>query len=156
MLGAVLAVRSDGSDSDASGAATLLPCNSLGVDLTMWDPQVEVWARERRVIRFDRRGHGRSTTPPPPYTLGRLGCDAVAVLDALQIDVADVCGLPLGGLVAQWLAANAPDRVRRVLADTAPRIGTAKGWLARIDAVRADGMTPFVNLLLRRPAFPVG
>lgn len=132
-------------------APALLLCNSLGTDLTLWDDQVAAWAASRRVVRFDQRGHGASEAPPAPYEVSRLGRDALTVLDAHEIEVADVCGISLGGLVALWLAAAAPERVRRlVLADTATRIGTEEAWQTRAEMVRHDGMDAVVDMVLAR------
>jgi 3-oxoadipate enol-lactonase len=135
----------------------LLLLNSLGTDLTMWEPQLEAWGADRRVIRFDQRGQGRSQAPPPPYTIEQLGRDALAVLDAHDVARADLCGLSLGGLVALWVAGTAPGRVQRaVFADTAARVGTEGAWRERADTVRREGMDAVVELVLGRffsPAF---
>lgn len=151
--GLELVTRVDG----AAGAPWLLLLNSLGTDLAMWDHQVETWAATHRVLRFDQRGHGRSTAPPPPYTIDRLGRDAIAVLDAHEVEATDVCGISLGGLVALWLAGTAPARVRRaVFADTATRVGTEEAWRTRAETVRAEGMGAVTDLVLERffsPAF---
>src|SRR5260370_19244101 len=108
------------------------------MDLQMWDAQLPRFAASFRVLRYDMRGHGRSDAPPGPYTIAQLGRDLVALLDALAIERAQVCGLSLGGLVVQWLAAEHPQRVARVvLANTAARIGSDVTWNERIAAVRA-------------------
>jgi 3-oxoadipate enol-lactonase len=135
----------------------LLLLNSLGTDLAMWESQLEAWGAARQVIRFDQRGHGRSQAPPPPYTIERLGRDALAVLDAYEVRQADLCGLSLGGLVALWVASTVPGRVRRaVFADTAARVGTEEAWRQRAATVRREGMDAVVELVLSRffsPAF---
>lgn len=155
--GVALHVVVDDHAEAAPDAPVLLLANSLGTDLTMWAPQLEVWTRTHRVVRFDQRGHGRSQVPTPPFTLERLGADAVAVLDALGIESADVCGLSLGGLVALQVAVTAPDRVRRlVVSCTAARVGTEEAWAERAEAVRAGGMAAVTDLVLERffsPAF---
>src|SRR5580692_9919161 len=63
------------------GARHLTLSNSLGSDLTMWDPQLAAFSEHFRVIRYDSRGHGKSGAPRGPYTMDRLGRDAVRVLD---------------------------------------------------------------------------
>jgi 3-oxoadipate enol-lactonase len=132
-------------------APPLLLANSLGTDASMWDRQVPVWSATRRVLRYDQRGHGASSAPPGPYTIDQLGHDALAVLDAEEVDRADVVGLSLGGVVALWLAVHAPDRVGRlVLADTAARVGTEEAWRARAAAVRDSGMAAVVDLVIER------
>jgi 3-oxoadipate enol-lactonase len=151
--GVRLHTRTDGQPN----GPPLLLLNSLGTDLTMWEPQLEAWGVARRVIRFDQRGHGRSQAPRPPYTIERLGRDALAVLDAHDIARADLCGLSLGGLVALWVAGTAPHRVRRaVFADTAARVGTENAWRERAETVRKEGMDAVIELVLERffsPAF---
>jgi 3-oxoadipate enol-lactonase len=145
--GVTLRVRTDG----AAASPPLLLVNSLGTDLTLWDPQVADWTTSHRVVRYDQRGHGASEVPDGPYTLERLGMDALTVLDDLGIARADVCGLSLGGLVALWVAAHAPERVGRVvLADTAARIGSEDAWRTRAATVREQGMAAVVDLVLER------
>jgi 3-oxoadipate enol-lactonase len=129
----------------------LLLLNSLGTDSSMWDPQVGAWSDSHRVVRFDQRGHGRSQAPSQPYTVERLGRDALAVLDAHDADEADICGLSLGGLVALWLAGTAPARVRRaVFADTAVCVGTEEAWRQRAATVRVEGMAAVTEMVLAR------
>ena len=123
------------------GAPVLVLSNSLGTDLTMWDGQIAELARTFRVVRYDTRGHGTSTASPGPYSVERLGCDVVGVLDGLGIANAHFCGLSLGGITGIWLGIHAPDRLRRlVLANTAAQIGPPDNWNARIEKVRAGGM----------------
>src|SRR5262250_2410619 len=64
-------------------APVLMLSNSLGTDLHMWDDQAEALTRHFRLVRYDRRGHGRSGSPKGPYSMERLGRDVLAVLDAL-------------------------------------------------------------------------
>jgi pimeloyl-ACP methyl ester carboxylesterase len=75
----------------------------------------------RRVVTLDYRGTGDSDAPPGPYGTQVFAEDAVAVLDDLGVERADVYGTSMGGRVAQWLAARHPHRVRRlVLGCTSP------------------------------------
>jgi len=127
-------------DGPASAPACLL-LHSLGTTTALWAPQWAPLAATRRMVRHDVRGHGRSQPPAGPYTLDRLGQDALAVLDAAGIERADVCGVSLGGLTALWLGIHAPDRVGcLVAANTAARLGSREGWSDRIEQVRAGGM----------------
>ena len=66
-------------------------------------------------MRYDRRGHGKSGVPKGPYTMERLGRDVLAVLDGLGIEKVNWCGLSMGGMVGQWLGANAPERIERLV-----------------------------------------
>jgi len=141
-------------------APAVLFSNSLGTDVHAWEHQAEALAGTFRVVRYDARGHGRSDAPPGPYTIDRLGADAVGVLDALGIERAHVCGISLGGMVALWLAARHPERVgRAVFAATAARIGSRELWEERARAVRAGGTAAIRDLVVSRffsPAFAAG
>jgi 3-oxoadipate enol-lactonase/4-carboxymuconolactone decarboxylase len=81
----------------------------------MWDPQVPALSVNRRLIRFDLRGHGRSPVPPGPYTIDELGGDVLALLDRFGVGQADYVGLSIGGMLGIWLAVNAPERIRRLV-----------------------------------------
>lgn len=132
-------------------APVLVLVNSLGTNLYMWEPQMARLSRTLRVVRYDCRGHGASEAPLEAYTIEQLGRDLLGLLDALQIERAHLCGLSLGGMVALWLAANAPERVARaVLADTAAHIGTAESWTTRIALVSAGGMGAIGEMVLAR------
>lgn len=132
-------------------APLLVLSNSLGTDHTMWDPQIPAFTRFFRVLRYDSRGHGESAAPPGPYTIADLGRDALDLYSALDVKRAHFCGLSMGGMVGMWLAANAPDRVERlVLCNTAARLGPQQLWDARIEAVRLGGMPAIVTGVVAR------
>ncbi|QBY50536.1 3-oxoadipate enol-lactonase [Cupriavidus oxalaticus] len=126
-------------------APAIIFSNSLGTDHTMWEPQAAALAGRFRVVRYDTRGHGRSTAPGDAFTVEQLGQDVIAILDALGIGQAIFCGLSMGGLTGMWLGIHAPERFSRiVLANTAAKIGNAEGWNTRIDTVLRDGMSVMV------------
>jgi 3-oxoadipate enol-lactonase len=77
--------------------------------------------------------------------------DLLGLLDALEIREATVCGISLGGVIAQGLALRCPDRVRGlVLCDTAMRIGTFDSWEERIATVKASGLSKLVSPSMER------
>lgn len=121
-------------------APVLLLSNSLGTDLHMWDVQIPAFTEHFRVLRFDTRGHGKSLVTEGPYSIEQLGRDVVALLDALDIQRVHFCGLSMGGLIGQWLAINARERLDRlVVCNTAAKIGTPEIWNPRIEMVLRDG-----------------
>ncbi len=125
--------------------------NSLGSDLRIWDDVAARLVAHFRVIRYDLRGHGLSEAPPPPYSAADLAYDVVSVLDALAIREAVVCGVSVGGLIAQAVALNHPDRVRALVpCDTGAKIATAEAWQQRIDKVRADGVDSLAQMTMER------
>lgn len=138
-------------------APVLLLINSIGSTREMWARQMPAFTSAYRVIRYDARGHGRSSVPRGTYTLEQLGRDALAILDDAAVPKADVCGISLGGITAQWLGLNAANRVRSVvLANTAARIGTLESWTERITLVHEKGMSAVADLAMERwltPAF---
>ena len=140
-------VRLDGPPS----APAVLMLHSLGTAGPVWDAQAAALASSFRVIRPDFRGHGLTGLTPGPYTVEGLAADALAVLDALGVERAHVAGISLGGLVAQSLAAQAPERVARLaLCDTALRIPPPETWHERAATVRAHGMEAVVDAVLAR------
>ena len=132
------------SSSGPRDAPVLLLGGSLGTTLDMWDPQVPELSTSHRVIRFEHRGHGGSPVPTGPYTIDALGDDVLTMLDRLNLPRVSYCGLSIGGMVGQWLAVNAPERIDRlILLCTAPYLPPAAAWQERAAAVREAG-TPEV------------
>ena len=132
-------------------APVLVLSNSLGTEIGMWDAQVDAFASRFRVLRYDSRGHGKSSVPPGPYRIEDLGRDLVGLLDALGLGRVHFCGLSKGGMVGMWLATNAPQRVDRlVLCNTSAWLGPKETWTARIEAVRKGGMAAVTPGVLER------
>jgi 3-oxoadipate enol-lactonase len=122
-------------------APALVLAGSLGATLAMWDRVTPLLAERLRVIRYDARGHGRSPVPEGPYEMADLGGDVVALLDRLGLERASFCGLSVGGMVAQWLGANAPERIDRLVVCCAASHVPDGGFLERAAAVREAGGT---------------
>jgi 3-oxoadipate enol-lactonase len=125
--------------------------NSLGTNYSMWAPQVSEVRKKLQVLRYDMRGHGQSSFTAGPYSIEQLGKDVIALLDALDLDRVNFCGLSMGGMIGMWLGANAPERLNRlVLCNTAAKIGTSEVWNARIEAVRKDGVKSVASAVIER------
>jgi pimeloyl-ACP methyl ester carboxylesterase len=93
----------------------LLMIQGLGYGRTGWGPAPALLARRFKVVTPDNRGFGESEITPGPYTTAQLAADALAVLDALEIDRAHVLGISLGGMIAQELALAAPEQVEKLV-----------------------------------------
>jgi 3-oxoadipate enol-lactonase len=129
----------------------LMLSNSLGTNLHMWDDQVEPFTRHFRLVRYDRRGHGKSSVPKGPYSMPRLGRDVLAVLDALGIERINWCGLSMGGMVGMWLGAHAPERIDKlILSNTSAYFADKAMWDARIKMVREKGLAAIVDANMER------
>jgi 3-oxoadipate enol-lactonase len=143
--GCLLNVSVEGRD----GGPTLMLSNSLGTTMQMWEPQMKALGQVFRVIRYDRRGHGKSQAPAGPYSMERFGRDVLAILDDLNIARVHWCGLSMGGMVGQWLGANAPERFGKIiLANTACHYPDPTNWHNRIKAVKEGGIAAVADTVI--------
>jgi pimeloyl-ACP methyl ester carboxylesterase len=142
-------------DAPAAGAPLLL-LHGLGSSTRDWARQTGAFARRRRVLALDLRGHGRSSKPPGPYSVPLFARDTVALLDHLGVEAAHVVGLSMGGMVAFQLAARHLPRVRSltiVNSGPAVRLDTWRlraFYRARRLAVKTLGMAYVGRTLARR------
>jgi 3-oxoadipate enol-lactonase len=129
----------------------LLFSNSLGTNLTMWEPQLAEFAKHFRVLRYDKRGHGKSSVPPGPYTLNQLSTDVLRLLDELNLNRVYFCGLSVGGATGMFLCANAPTRFHKMaFCNTAAKFGTPELWETRIRNVQSGGMKAVASGVVER------
>lgn len=143
------------------GAVTEKPAlvfiNSLGTDFRIWRDVVLRLAGDFAIVLYDKRGHGLSDIGQVPYSIEDHATDLAGLLDRLAVKQAIVCGLSVGGLIAQSLYGRRPDLVRAlVLSGTAHKIGTVEFWDARITAIEAHGIEAVADGVLERwftPAF---
>jgi 3-oxoadipate enol-lactonase len=132
-------------------APALMLSNSLGTDLHMWDDQAAEFARHFRLIRYDRRGHGKSGAPKGPYSFDRFGRDIVGVLDGLGVKKTNWCGLSMGGMDGQWLGANAPARIEKlVLANTHYHYADKAPWADRLRFLETHQLSDLVAANMER------
>ncbi|HEY5063249.1 MAG TPA: 3-oxoadipate enol-lactonase [Xanthobacteraceae bacterium] len=145
--GCIIHAELEGSER----APVLMLSNSLGTNLHMWDEQTGPLTRHFRLVRYDRRGHGKSSAPKGPYTMERLGRDVLGVLDGLGIQKINWCGLSMGGMVGMWLGANAGNRVDKlILSNTSAHFPDPTVWDARIKVVRDVGLAGIVDANMER------
>ncbi len=135
------------------GAPWITFANSLVTSLEMWNAQAQMLSGRYRILRYDMRGHGRSATPPPPYSIADLASDAVALWDALGVDRSHWVGLSLGGMVGIHMAALHPARMRSLVASDCRADANeayANVFMQRIKATREQGMAGMVEPTLQR------
>jgi len=101
-------------DERSTGEPVLL-IMGLGYPSDMWWRTRPVLDSRYRTIVLDNRGAGRSSVPPGPYPIALMAADAVAVLDAAGVESAHVFGISMGGMIAQELALESPQRVRSLI-----------------------------------------
>jgi 3-oxoadipate enol-lactonase len=131
-------------------APVLLLGPSLGTSTDVWERNIGPLAERFRVVRYDHRGEGRSPEPAGPYEIADLGRDVLALMDRLWIERAHVGGVSLGGMVAMWIGAHAPDRVERIVPMCTSAHMPDAPWAERAAAVREAGSTePIADTVVR-------
>ncbi|MGH6775541.1 3-oxoadipate enol-lactonase [Brucella tritici] len=130
--------------------------NSLGTDFRIWNEVRMRLNNDASTLVYDKRGHGLSDIGNTPYTIELLASDLIDLLDRLSIKRAIICGLSVGGLIAQGVYAARPDLVTGlILSNTAHKIGTAEMWNARIAAIQQDGLASILDATMPRWFTPV-
>src|SRR5260221_5116230 len=116
----------------AGGVPLVFNMHYLGT-MDYWDPTVtDGLARDREVILFDIAGVS-SSSGEVPTTFEQMGANAVAFSQALGLNKADMLGFSIGGMVAQEIALQAPDLVRKlILVGTGPRGGEGMASLTQV------------------------
>lgn len=140
-----------------AGATTIVFINSLGTDFRIWSELVAELRGAFHVLLYDKRGHGLSGKGDAAARIETYASDLETLLGQLDLDDVVLCGLSIGGLIAQSVHARRPGLVRKLmLCDTAARIGSEETWAARISAVRANGIDSLADDVMRKwfsPAF---
>jgi len=130
---------------------TIVFSNSLGTDFRIWRDCIVRLVGQCSLVMYDKRGHGLSDTGNSPYKIDDHVNDLAGLLDHLGINNAVICGLSVGGLIAQGLLYLRPDLVRAlILCDTAAKIGTAEMWDERIAALSEAGLEATADDILQR------
>lgn len=137
----------------ATQAPTLVLSNSLATDASLWDDVIARIGARVRLIGYDTRGHGASTSPGASTTLATLADDLFAVMDACGVDKAFVAGISLGGMTGQQCALTRPQRLLGLIAcncrASIDAAGVA-GWEQRLDVLRTGGIDALAAITLER------
>ena len=139
------------------GKPVIVFSNSLGTDFRIWDDCVADLSADFSILLYDKRGHGLSSLGTPPYVIDDHVSDLAGLIDHLDITSATICGLSVGGLIAQGLYHKRPDLVNGlILCDTGAKIGDEQMWNDRIAIVKEGGLDALVEANMQRwfsPAF---
>jgi len=126
----------------------LVLAHALGTDHGLWEPQMSALLRYFQVLRPDLRGHGASDAPAGDYTIAQLAEDVLATVSREHFRY---CGLSLGGMIGQWLAARHPVRIERiVLANTSARVADPSLFEARRTTALKEGMAAIAPAVMQR------
>jgi 3-oxoadipate enol-lactonase len=128
----------------------LLHC--LGVDHRLWELAAPHLSESFETLSYDFTGHGTSPVPQSGYSIEDLAEQLAEIVRAQSLARAHVCGISLGGLVAQQFAARYPKLVDRlVLVDTTPRYTDEMQtvWRERAAIARQRGVSAMIDHLLQ-------
>ncbi|MCP5081048.1 MAG: alpha/beta fold hydrolase [Alphaproteobacteria bacterium] len=103
-----------------------------------WEGVAKALAGKFSILRYDLRGHGTSAAPPGPYEIEDFAADLIALMDEIGLDRPHIAGFSLGGLIAQCIALNHPDRV-----DKLALLGTVAGRTPE-ERARVEGRLEFI------------
>ncbi len=139
------------SDQGRRDGPPLVFINSLGCDFRIWNEVAEILAPDFRILTYDKRGHGLSESGPDKNDIADYARDLAALLNVVGVGRATIVGLSIGGLIAQELYRQSPERVAAlVLCDTAAKIGTDEVWDQRIGEVERGGIEALADAVMER------
>lgn len=130
------------------GGRTVVFANSLGSDQSLWDDVRAHLGHGFGTLTYDLRGHGHSGLSDG-FNIADMADDLIALLEYLGLRDVLLCGVSVGGMIAQSVAAKRPDLLCGViLSNTAAQIGTVERWDTRIAAVKTGGITAIADTIL--------
>ena len=140
------------ADSGERDRPVMVFANALGTDFRIWDKVLPAFSGAYRMVRYDKRGHGLSDATDAPYRIETEHvADLIALLDQLGMKNAVICGVSVGGVIAQGVYAARPDLVRAlVISSTAHKTGNAELWNGRIEQATRNGMASMAQPTMER------
>lgn len=128
--------------AEAGSGPALVFFHGLGWTHTLWASAFDRYADRYRVIAGDTRGHGESGKPPGPYSIAQFAADWQQALDVLDVKRAILVGFSQGGMIAQQIAVNTPERVAALFLACTTSATNPVGFAnmqSRIQTMRDDG-----------------
>ena len=130
---------------------TIVFANSLGTDYRIWQQVIHLLGGQYNVLCYDKAGHGLSSPNPSHSTIDDYAHDLHALLSHLKIERSVICGLSVGGLIAQGVYNKSPHWVDGIiLCCTAHKLGTADTWQDRINALEKQGLASMIDGIIQR------
>jgi 3-oxoadipate enol-lactonase len=137
----------------------LLCVAGLSADTLVWIPQIQPFAAAHRTVIFDNRDVGQSSLAEGDYEIADMARDALALADELELDSFHLLGVSMGGMIAQEMAAHAPERVRTLTLAVTYAAGSAYGrraaevWAARVMQISREQHVDELMLLNHSEGF---
>lgn len=139
-------VRTDGADifyEETGQGEPLILIPGVGAHARIWGPFPKLFAEKRRVVSYDPRGLGRSTSGERELSVELMGADVKAVLDALKIEKSALLGASMGALVALRFALDYPERATKLVLVTPMAFRSRYGeWLLDIMQLLKENLSP--------------
>lgn len=131
------------------GAKTIVFIHALGSNQTIWDEVVGKLGGGYGTLTYDIRGHGFSGNSTTQFLIADLADDLVALIDSLDLKNIILCGVSIGGMIAQSIAAKRPDLIDGlILMCTSARIGSIGRWQERINLVEENGVAGIADMVV--------
>jgi 3-oxoadipate enol-lactonase len=127
----------------------LILLHALGLDRRMWRDVIPLLASRYRVIAYDLRGHGHAAGAPAVQGMAHFASDLADLMQALKLPQAAICGLSLGGVIAQHFTLDYPEKVAS-LGLVATTAWAQPAFEARAASAEADGMAAQIVPTLTR------
>lgn len=129
----------------------------FGSAMEGWYFQTSFFSKHFRVVLLDNRGAGGSDKPKGPFTIRMMADDVIHLMDYLEIEKAHVMGASMGGMIAQEISINYPERVNKlVLACTYAKRGETFSNIsdgAKLNGSPAGRMTAIIDLAFNKPLY---
>ncbi|UVK54230.1 3-oxoadipate enol-lactonase [Mesorhizobium sp. AR02] len=130
-------------------ARAIIFINSLGTDFRIWDDIVAALDGELSLLVYDKRGHGLSDIGDIRSIDDHVD-DLSGLIDHFGLEKVVLCGLSVGGMIAQGLYARRPEIIEAmILCDTAHKIGTTESWNSRIAVVERYGIEAIADGVMK-------
>jgi pimeloyl-ACP methyl ester carboxylesterase len=131
----------------------LMMINGLGGNMEGWDPRlVEGLSKHFKLVLFDNRGAGRTDLSKGEYTIRLFADDTAGLISALGIPKAHILGISMGGMIAQELAINYPQKVSKlILCSTSSQPSYSKEGSRVLEAMSQSSIEELTKLILSFP-----
>jgi len=137
------------TDEGPDEAPVIILIHGFPFNKSMWNKQMEVLIENFRVIAYDIRGHGNSSSGTEDYSIELFVDDLLGLMDALKIEKAMLCGLSMGGYIALNAVENFPKRFEAlILCDTTCSADTPEGTEKRMRTIiniQEKGVEQYAN-----------
>ncbi|MEM6712351.1 MAG: alpha/beta fold hydrolase [Pseudomonadota bacterium] len=151
--GKQLSYTDSGAGEGQRDKPSLLFIHAFTCNASLWDGMIARFASRYRCLAFDLPGHGQSEPNDQASDMGLLADCAAAVLDAAGVETAHVCGLSIGGMIAQKFGLSYPERAASLtIACSTGRLAPEAGpmWRARLEAISSKGIWSQVESTMER------